>query len=146
MWLLNFRKEKRAFYRHPIHLPIDLRFDENSGATASNTDDVSLGGLRFLWPHPLNAGTLVDIDIPVKEKRFTVKGRIAYSRQNKKESGFQTGITFADAPSAFKAKLAEEVLDILEYQKRLTSDLGHNIPEEEAAARWIAEKARSFPA
>jgi hypothetical protein len=146
MWLLNFlKKDRRHFYRHPIHLPINLSLDETRDSIASETGDISLGGLRFRWSQQLITGSLVDIDIPVKEKHFVVKARVAYCRQENKDLGFQAGVTFADPPSAFKAKLAEEVLDILEYQKRLSEKNGSPVTEEEAASRWITEKAKKFP-
>ena len=51
---------------------------------------------------------------------------------------------FQDAASAFQAKLAEEVLEILAYQKKISSRLGYRISEEEAAKRWIKRYAAYF--
>ena len=88
---------------------------------------------------------LIDITIPVKEKFFDVKAKVIYSKEDKKTARFRTGVSFIDFPSAFKAKLAEEVLQILEFRKSLSRELGHEITEEEAAKKWVSEFAGRFP-
>jgi hypothetical protein len=147
MRLFNlFHRDQRYFFRHPIHMPIELHLAESGSETTSQTRDISLGGLKFLWPDKLSVGVPVDIDIPVRNKHFQVKARIAYSKQDKKIRGFQTGVTFVDFSSAFRAKLAEEILDIMEYRRKLSSETGSELTEEEAAERWIHEEAEKFPA
>jgi hypothetical protein len=140
-----FHRDKRYFFRHPIHMPIQLKLAQVVDDVSSETNDISLGGLKFFWPYKLSIGAPVDIDIPVRDKHFQVKARIAYCKQDRKISGFQTGVTFTDFPSAFRAKLAEEILDIMEYRKKMSSKGGHELSEEEAAERWIVEQAGKFP-
>ena len=53
---------------------------------------------------------------------------------------------FTDFPSAFKARLAEEILRIHEFRNKLSRSIGSELTEEEAAVRWIAEYAKTFPA
>ncbi len=145
MWWFK-RRDKRFFFRHPIHMPILLHPSENREAERfSETGDISLGGLRFLWPERLSPGTAVNIEIPIKEKNFAVAGTVAYSKQDKRMYGFQTGVTFTDLPSAFRAKLAEEMLEIMEYRKKVSEKLGVEITEEEAAKRWVRERAAKIP-
>jgi hypothetical protein len=146
MRLFNFtHRDKRYFFRHPLHMPIQLRLAPAQNDAAAETRDISLGGLKFLWPYKLLAGTQVDIDIPVRSKHFQVKARIAYSREDKRAPGFQTGATFTDFSSAFRAKLAEEILDIIEYRKKIVTETGVDVSEEEAAQLWVKQEAEKFP-
>ena len=137
-------KEKRHFFRHPIHVPIKLRIASAVQASASQSSDISLGGLNFSWPRKLSRGTLIDITIPVKEKFFDVTAKVVYSKEDRRSARYRTGVSFVDFPSAFKARLAEEVLQILEYRKSISRELGHEVSEEEAAKKWVSEFATHF--
>ena len=138
-------KERRQFFRHPINVPIKLRVAAHDRPFVSNSSDISLGGLNFSWPKKLSKGTLIDITIPVKEKLFDIKAKVVYSKEERKTARFRTGVSFTDFPSAFKARLAEEVLEILEFRKSLSRQLGYEITEEDAAKRWVGEFAGRFP-
>ncbi len=83
---------------------------------------------------------MIHFGIPVKQKTFEVTGRVVYSKEDRKTGRFRTGISFVDPSSTFTAKLAEEALEILEYQKKISKELGHAISEEEAAKQWIEEQ------
>ncbi len=138
-------KERRQYFRHPISVPLQLRVASQMRPFTSQSSDISLGGLNFSWSKKLSKGTLIDITIPVKEKNFDVKARVVFSKEDKKTARFHTGVSFTDFPSAFKAKLAEEVLQILEFRKSLARELGREISEEEAATKWVTEFAARFP-
>ncbi len=138
-------KERRNFFRHPIRVPLKLRLAQNKTNAQSESRDLSLGGLNFSWPKKIAKGTLLEISIPVKDKLFELRGKVVYSREDRQSARFHTGVSFVDFPSAFKARLAEEVLEILEFQKKMSMDLGHEITEEEAASKWIREFASHFP-
>ena len=137
-------KEKRHFFRHPIHVPIKLRIASMAQTLASQSSDISLGGLNFSWPKKLSRGTMIDITIPVKEKFFDVTAKVVYSKEDRRSARYRTGVSFVDFPSAFKARLAEEVLQILEYRKSISRELGHEVSEEEAAKKWVHEFAHDF--
>ena len=144
-------KEKRKFFRHPIHVPIQLSIEVASNKQkdwhSSEAVDLSLGGLSFFWKNKLPKGISLILSIPVNEKIFqNIHAKVTYSVEDKKSTRFRTGVRFMDIPSAFKAKLAEEALQILQYQKELSRELGETISEEEAATRWIKRFANQFPA
>jgi len=139
-------KERRKFFRHPIQVPLRLKPAQKNFGGASKSEDLSLGGLNFIWPKKLSRGALLDITIPVKEKLFELRAKVAYSREDRKSARYHTGVTFIDFPSAFKARLAEEVLEIMEFQKSISRKLGHEISEEEAASQWVRDHATHFPA
>jgi hypothetical protein len=51
---------------------------------------------------------------------------------------------FRDPESAFRAKLAEQMLRIEEYQRDLNAHLGKKVNSETAARRWIEKYAGRF--
>ena len=138
-------KEKRRFYRHPIGVPITLNAVKEKKEGYSRSLDVSLGGLSFLWPRKLSKGSLIGIHIAVKNKLFEIKSRVAYTAEDRKSGKFRTGVCFTDYPSAFMARLAEQMLEIIQYRKDVSRELGHDISEEEAANKWIEKYAADFP-
>lgn len=103
-----------------------------------------MGGLNFVWPKKLTRGLLLDITIPVKEKMFDIRAKVVYCKEDRRTARYSTGVSFIDFPSAFKAKLAEEVLQILEYRKSMSRELGHDVSEEDAAKKWVSEFAVNF--
>jgi hypothetical protein len=118
--------------------------ERSADGYVSESKDISLGGLSFVWPSKLSKGSLLTISIPVKEKVFDVKARVAYCKGYKNSNHFRAGVSFINSPDAFKARLAEEVLQIIEYQKKVSRELGYELPEEEAAKRWVHERADKF--
>ena len=137
--------EKRRFYRHPISVPITLNNVKEKKEVPSSSIDVSMGGLSFLWPRRLSKGAQIGINISVKDKLFEIRSRVAYTKEDRKTGKFRTGVCFTDYPSAFMARLAEQMLEIIQYQKNLTHELGREISEDEAANRWIEKYAAKFP-
>ena len=138
-------KERRKFFRHPLNIPIKLRIEDGGSPLDANSNDISLGGLNFSWPKKLPKGTFLTIAIPVKEKIFDVHAKVVYCKEDRKTARFFTGVSFTDFPSAFKARLAEEVLQIMEYQKSISKELGYKISENDAAERWVKNSASDFP-
>ena len=128
-----------------MNVPIELQLAKKEDSFLSQSLDLSLGGLSFLWPAKLSRGSLVQITIPVKQKLFQIKAKVVSSKEHGKSARFRTGVCFQDTPSAFKAKLAEEVLQILEYRKSLSRQLGYELSEEDAAKKWVNEYAGRFP-
>ena len=137
-------KEHRKYFRHPIHAPLKLRTKSAEEISIPESSDISLGGLSFFWSARLSKGNLITVSIPVKQKSFEIKGRVVYSIEDSKTGKYRTGISFIDPPSAFRAKLAEEALEILQYRRTLSQEKGEQISEEEAANRWIQKFAEGF--
>lgn len=137
-------REWRKYYRHPISAPLKLRAASRP-AIRTETSEISLGGLSFIWQDRLERGDLVDLSIPIKDKLFEIKGRVTYCIEDYPTGKFRMGILFMDSPSAFRAKLAEEALEILRYRKEQFVETGAEISEEEAARQWIQKFAKDFP-
>ena len=137
--------EKRQFLRHPINVPILIQRSLRREASSSESINVSPGGLSFMTPQKLVRGDKLTITIPVKDKRFRIKGRVVYSVREEKRRLYKTGVFFSDHTSAFEAKLAEETLEVINYQKKISKTLGYAVSEEDAAREWIKKYARFFP-
>jgi len=138
--------ERRKFFRHPISVPVQYREVSTETKASSLSVDVSDGGLSFKTNKPIEKGTCLSVMIPVNDELFSMKGYVAYSTPMSNGSGFRTGISFLDTVSKFRAKLAEQMLQIQSYQKKLEEKLHQQISEEEAAQRWVEKHAARFSA
>lgn len=136
--------EKRRFFRHPVSVPIQYQAISAKSSDKSASVDVSEGGMCFFSSQYLPVGTKLSLSIPVGHQLFKVKGQVAYCASSGGEYRFRTGVAFLDPASAFRAKLAEEILQISEYQKKISREEGREIGEEEAAREWIRRYAKDF--
>lgn len=138
-----YAAEKRRFVRHFLKVPIEVRKISHQ-ASRTQTQDLSLGGLSFLWHESISRGTMIQLKIPVAGKLFETHAVVAYSRKDDIKDYFHTGAAFRDEESAFKAKLAEEIIRMQDYRKKLSKSLGHEVSEEESAEHWIKSHAEKF--
>ena len=136
--------EKRKFFRHPIKVPIQLARVEGRTSDQSRAEDLSQGGLAFLWPEEIPEGTHLELGIPVEKKLFKVEGHVTHSQKDAQTGLFRTGVCFENALSAFRAKLAEEILRIREYCEKMSLLRGRQLSEEEAAQLWVDRHAEDF--
>ncbi|HNX68688.1 MAG TPA: PilZ domain-containing protein [Candidatus Omnitrophota bacterium] len=136
--------EKREFFRHPIKVPIQLTKVADESSAALKTEDLSQGGLSFFWPENLPEGMHLQLSIPVEKQLFKMSAHVAYCRKDTGTGLFKTGVCFEDAASAFRAKLAEEIIQIRQYCEKMSLLRGRSISEQEAAEMWIDKNARNF--
>jgi hypothetical protein len=135
--------ERRRHVRHPIRLPIAVRPREGDADLRSHVGDLAEGGLCFDSPLPLAPGALLEVSLPVSDRRFTLTGTV--SRCTPHEEGvFVVGVAFRDPETSFRLKLAEQVLRIEELRRDLIRERGAEVSEEEAARRWVDHYAREF--
>ena len=134
---------KRKFYRHPVNVPI--QFQELSAKTLQRSEsvDISEGGICFMADKFLAKGVTVSLSIPVQDTVFKITGMVAYCNRVASVNRYRTGIAFQDQNAAFRAKLAEQMLEIKKYQTNSVK-LGKNLSEEDAAREWIAKYAKHF--
>ncbi len=137
-------RERRRYLRHPIGVPLRIRRIGASEEVIVSTRDLSQGGLLFFCAHALHSGDELEISFPVKDRCVRLKGKVAYSAKDSENGLFRTGLEFLDADEAFKAKLAEELLEIERYRLNLTRALKRQVSEEEASEKWVKERARKF--
>ena len=138
------KEERRQFLRHPLRVPIQVRIVGDPILVKSQTGDLSEGGLYFFWTRELSKGTGVSVAIPVLTRVFEMTGEVAYSSQDLETRLYRTGVSFTRPASAFRAKLAEEILRIRRFREEASKAAGHQISEEEAALKWIKKYAEKF--
>jgi hypothetical protein len=136
--------EQRKFFRHPIKVPIQLTRVESNTAVNSRAEDLSQGGLAFFWPESIPEGTLLQLSIPVEKQLFKMKAHVTHSEKDAGTGLFKTGVCFEDPVSSFRAKLAEEIIQIRQYREKMSLLRGHPFSEEEAAKVWIDRNAEDF--
>ena len=136
--------EKRKFFRHPIKVPIQLTRVEDKTAVNSRAEDLSQGGLSFLWPESIPEGTHLQLSIPFEKLLFKMNAHVTHSQADADTGLFKTGVCFEDSVSAFRAKLAEEIIQIRQYREKMSLLRGHPLSEEEAARTWIDRHAENF--
>ena len=136
--------EKREFFRHPIKVPIQLTRVENDTAVNARAEDLSQGGLAFLWPESIAEGTPLQLSIPIEKQLFKMKARVTHSQKDTDTGLFKTGVCFEDSVSSFRAKLAEEIIEIRQYREKMSLLRGRQLSEEEAAKTWIDRNAENF--
>jgi len=136
--------DKRKFYRHPWRVPIQYYERQERIPDISPSVDVSEGGIAFYAPRFIAKGTHVHLKIPVGDQMFEINGIVAYSNRLPRLDRYRTGVAFLDPTSAFRAKLAEQMLEIQKYRDKVSEKLGHSISEEEAALQWIEKYAQHF--
>ena len=146
-------QERRASVRHPIQLPIRYRVlserkQKDSRTPLSShllkTKDISDDGLLFLSAERFEEGSLLELTLPIRDKIFTLTGHVVYTSRDSESGLFRTGIHFSDTQSIFKVKMAEQLHQIDEYRKMLSSREGRAVSEEEAAQKWIDKNSDHF--
>ena len=136
--------EKRKFFRHPIKVPIQLTRVEDNTAVNTRAEDLSQGGLAFFWPESIPEGTYLQLSIPVEKQLFKMRAHVTHSQKDAGTGLFKTGVCFEDSVSSFRAKLAEEIIQIRQYREKMSLLRGRPLSEEEAAQTWIDRNAENF--
>jgi c-di-GMP-binding flagellar brake protein YcgR len=140
----GMKNEKRKFFRHPIKVPIQLTLVENGPVLNARAEDLSQGGVAFFWPESIPEGTQLQLSLPVEKQLFKMRTRVTHSQKEASLSLFKIGVCFEDAVSSFRAKLAEEIIQIRQYREKMSLLRGNPFSEEEAARIWIGHNAEDF--
>ena len=136
--------EKRKFFRHPIKVPVHLTRVENNFAVNARAEDLSQGGLAFFWSEHIPEGTQLHLSIPIEKQLFKMLARVTHCQKDADTGLFKTGVCFENAVSSFRAKLAEEIIQIRQYCEKMSLLRGQPFSEEEAAKVWIDRNAEDF--
>jgi c-di-GMP-binding flagellar brake protein YcgR len=135
--------ERRKFFRHPLNVPVKIR-RLGRRAVGLRTNNLSMGGLHLVTKQAWEQGERVELSFPLKDVRCKLRGRVAHCRQAPRKRSFEVGLEFTDADSAFRAKLAQEVLEIERYRHELERLLRRQVSEQEASKKWVAKRAKEF--
>jgi hypothetical protein len=135
--------ERRRYVRHPIRVPLAVRPRGGTEQFLSRAGDISEGGVSFSSPGPLGLGATIDIEIAVHHSRFKLVGTVA-SSATLPDGSFRIGLSFVEPGTAFKMKLAEQVLRIEELRVTLSTERGAEVTSKEAAQVWVEQYAATF--
>lgn len=133
--------ERRAFIRHPVDVPIQIRPQEDVAIQEISMSDVGEGGVAFYTNVAFKNGAILSIKIAHVTPPFEALCVICW--QKEVENIFEVGVRFLDAQSQFRARMVEQVCHIEDYRKKNEQE-GRVLSSEEAAREWIAEYAADF--
>jgi len=138
----------RKYIRHPADLPIQVTTswedDENDESLDQTITNVSLGGLAFVSPRPLQVLERVQVCIPVLERDNRLIGNVVWCE--KSAAGYEIGIEFEKSRDVFRLRMIEQICHIEHYRQEVLRVEGRKLSSKEAASEWIARYAGDFPA
>lgn len=146
---LNKKIERRRFLRHSMCFPLSFRVARGregkiTKEEISLTNDVSWGGLLFSAKHRVEKGTPIVITMPVQDKIFKVKAKVARCVINSDAKLYDIGVYFQRFSEAFKVKLIEQMYLISEYRELRSVELDRMLSMQEASEEWIKRYSARF--
>ena len=140
----------RKFIRHPVDVPIQVSNnwveDEDDETLDQTITNVSLGGLAFVSPEPLEILDRVRVCIPILERDNTLIGNVVWCEKCDNGAEFEIGIEFEKSRDVFRLRMIEQVCHIEHYRKEVMLREGRELSPQEAAREWISKYAGDFPA
>jgi hypothetical protein len=140
----------RKFIRHPVDVPIQVSNswveDEDDETIDQTITNVSLGGLAFVSPEPLEILERVRVCIPILERDNTLIGNVVWCEKCDSGVEFKIGIEFEKSRDVFRLRMIEQVCHIEHYRKEVMLNEGRELSTQEAASEWISKYAGDFPA
>ncbi|HYJ80495.1 MAG TPA: PilZ domain-containing protein [Longimicrobiaceae bacterium] len=134
---------RRAFIRHTVGVPIEVRALGGAVARKLQSVTVSVGGLSFLSDEDLELGSTIQIRIAEVKPPFEAPARVVWT--SPEGDGYCIGVQFLDANDAFRARMVEQVCSIERYRQEVEENEGRQLTTSEAAAEWIGKYAGRFP-
>ena len=139
---------ERAYIRHPVDVPIELSpssdIEETKRAAETATKNVSLGGLSVCSKKRLEAGSSVNVRIPLVSPPFQALARVVWCVEGRE--GYEAGVEFTSKEDAFAARMVEQICHIEHYRLWVEEVEDRSLSSEEAAVEWISKYAEDFPA
>ncbi len=145
--------EKRVAERHLVPLPIKYRWLDNAQYASreelsqfrhTKAKDISSEGLLFLAKEPYEIGALLDLSVPAQRNTYHMKARVVHSEPDDASELFRIGVQFLNQSDLFKLKMAEQLYEIVQFQRQLSLTENRDVSCEEAAERWIRDHSDAF--
>ena len=94
-------KERRKFKRFDAYMNVQFRSPESKTHESKNeisglSKDLSRDGIKVSTDSPLQAGSLVDLEIRLPDESRPVRttGKVMWSKQAEEENSFESGVCF----------------------------------------------------
>jgi ubiquinone biosynthesis protein len=137
------RHNPRAFIRHTVDVPLEVRPAVDAPAQRRRSANVSHGGLAFDSDVPQAPGSVLELRIPAVDPPFEASAEVVWSRRV--GEAYQIGVRFMDAADAFRVRMVQQVCSIENYRREVREREGRELSTEDAAAEWIGRYAGRFP-
>ncbi|MBD3379353.1 MAG: hypothetical protein GF408_02710 [Candidatus Omnitrophica bacterium] len=106
-------QERRRFRRHLLDNPLRFRFSEKDSFRDTHTIDASEGGLMFTSNEEARKGSTVNIQMPLDDKTYEVKARVARVEFDESIGQYRVGVEFTDYTESFRITLKLKLLNVL---------------------------------
>ena len=133
----------RKYIRHPSDIPMHYSLGEIVSSKKEYLKNISKGGLCFSSREPLKKGTIINIEIPIRQPVFTATGIVVWCRKNGTE--YDVGVKFESMDVGTSIRMVEQVCYIEHYKMEIFTQEGRELSGEEAAIEWIRKFAKGFP-
>ena len=135
---------RRRFIRHPTDIPLEIIPDaRHKQAVPEQVRDISHGGVCLLSEHPYPEGAAIEMLVRITEPACHLSGRVAWCQAV--DDHFEIGVAFTDADQGFRARMVEQVCQIELYKRRVATEEGRHLDNQQAAQEWIQKYAHRFP-
>jgi PilZ domain len=104
-----YRTNRRALFRVPAAIPIQVSFTQGAAASLETTTlDIGHGGIRVLLPEAIDIGTAVGLAVRLGEEEvITPAAHVCYSYLHL--GGYSTGVAFDRMSSPERKSLARAI-------------------------------------
>ena len=133
----------RKYIRHPSDMPLEYELGDIVAHKKEYLNDVSQGGLSFRSSRYIEAGSIIKIQIPIREPMFQADGIVVWCRE--KKGSYDVGVKFKEFKSKYGLRMVEQVCHIEHYKKEVLEKEGRQLTGEQAAIEWISKFAKDFP-
>ena len=133
----------RKYIRHPSDMPLEYELGDIVAHKKEYLNDVSKGGLSFRSSRYIEVGSIIKIQIPIREPMFQADGVVVWCRE--KNGPYDVGVKFKEFKSEYGLRMVEQVCHIEHYKKEVFEKEGRQLTGEQAAIEWISKFAKDFP-
>ncbi len=133
----------RKYIRHPSNVPIHYTLADVVAHEKEYLKNISQGGLCFSANAPIEPGSSILIQIPIRDPMFEAVGIVVWN--HKTNSHYDVAVEFSDVKTGTRLRIVEEVCHIEKYKKDMLENEGRELTSEEAAIEWIQKYVKDFP-
>ncbi len=129
----------------PIQVTSNWEEDDNDETVDQTITNVSLGGLAFISPKPLDVLDRVRISISSLDRDSELIGNVVWCEKSDTEDGYDIGVEFEKSRDVFRLRMIEQICHIEHYRREVLRNEGRKLSAQEAADEWISKYAGDFP-
>jgi len=133
-----------------LNYPLETRIIQeniNSGKAVNHivgeSDNIGEGGLQFTTCCEIGVGTAVTIDVSVENREFSLNGHVTRCRRCL-DGRYVIAVSFVTPNELLKARMAEQVVRIDMFKKRLEQRYNVKLDFGCVAREWIKRYSTLF--